>query len=187
MIHCQLMAWIRKILVRSHFHWFSWTQSKIIPIILLNLDVIIHMHKVLKHMKKRYEEISNYEEDTLNVLKVIIYKNHNRFRNDKGFKSLKMVCKKFSTLKVLNFHRCVQKFLESLPLTSDLMSNSKKLYLPVKSNLEYFLVMHMKTFEICEKIHGLCRHASKHLQFRIKLGHFWDWAAFNLANISRLW
>ena len=150
---------------------------------------MLHSHKVLKHIRKRYQEIQKeIDETTMNVINVTIYKNHNRFRNDKGFKGLKMLQKTYKKLKSVRFEQCIQIFMESLPLASDLMSNSKSnIYLPVKSSLEYFLVIHMKLFKICERIHGLSQHTKRYLLFRIKLGHFWDWATFNLANVSRLW
>ena len=87
---------------------------------------MLHSHKVLKHLRKRFQEIQKeIDETTINVINVTIYKNHNRFRNDKGFKGLKMLQKTYKKLNSIRFEQCIQIFMESLPLASDLMSKSK--------------------------------------------------------------
>ena len=150
-------------------------------------DWLVHSHAVLKHVKARNDEIKSYIEDAVNLVDITIYKNHNRFRNDKGFKGLKMLRKGFRELKKVEFSQCVQNALFSLPMICDLKSESKITYLPVQSNMKYFLIIHCQLYKICDRIHGLCQHSSKYLLYRIKLGHFWDWANFNFANVSRLW
>jgi len=153
----------------------------------IDLDCLVHSHAVLKHVKARNDEIKSYIEDAVNLVDITIYKNHNRFRNDKGFKGLKMLRKGFSDLKKVEFSQCIQNALLSLPMICDLKSESKITYLPVQSNMKYFLIIHCQLYKICDRIHGLCQHSSKYLLYRIKLGHFWDWANFNFANVSRLW
>jgi hypothetical protein len=142
---------------------------------------------VLKHLKKRLKEIESFTVATLSVQKTSIYKNHNRFRNDKALKGLKMLQTAFKRLDKYNLIVNLDKFFESLnPLANDL-KNQKIIYLPTVSICQYWLLTQSQVFKICQRICGLCEHLSKHLLFRIRLGHFWNWASFNFANVSRLW
>ena len=147
---------------------------------------LVHDHKVLKHLKLRIMEIEDFIESTMKILNTTIYKNTNRFRKDKGFQGLQMVQKSTEKLQKLNFCQEIQRFREQLPLSSDVYKSSY-LYLPTSPSLQYFLIIHLKMFQMCQKILGRCDHACAHLMYRIKLGHFWNWAAFNLANVGRLW
>jgi len=124
---------------------------------------------------------------TLDILDVSIYKNHNRFRNDKAFKGVKMTRKAIRRLKHLRFLSTLCQFYELLPLSSDVLLTNTVLYLPTNSVLQHWLVLHERAFGLCKRVLGLCQHTSTYLLYRIKLGHFWNWAVFNFANISRLW
>ena len=149
-------------------------------------DLLIHSHKVLKHLRTRNTEIEEYIEATMKVLDTLIYKNTNRFRKDKGFQGLKMAQTSLRKLQELKLLSEIQKFRELLPLSSD-VHKLPALYLPTLPSLKYFQIVHLKAFQLCQKIIGRCEHTCKHLTYRIKLGHFWNWATYNLASISRIW
>ena len=122
----------------------------------------------------------------MKLLDTLIYKNTNRFRNDKGFQGLKMTQTSMKKLQDINIMQEIQKFRELLPLSSDVYKLTA-LYLPTLPALQYFQIVHLRAFKLCQKIIGRCQHACNHLTYRIKLGHFWNWAAYNLASIGRLW
>ena len=157
-----------------------------IPINLIFPDLLIHSHKVLKHLRSRMTEIEEFMEATMKLLDTLIYKNTNRFRSDKGFQGLKMTQKSVKKLKEMNIIQEIQKFRELLPLSSDVYKLDV-LYLPTLPSLQYFQIVHLRAFELCQKIIGRCEHACNHLTYRIKLGHFWNWATYNLASVSRIW
>merc|ERR1712025_414927 len=149
-------------------------------------DLLIHSHKVLKHLRSRMTEVEEFMEASMKLLDTLIYKNTNRFRKDKGFQGLKMTQKSVKKLKEMNIIQEIQKFRELLPLSSDVYKLNV-LYLPTLPSLQYFQIVHLRAFELCQKIIGRCEHACNHLTYRIKLGHFWNWATYNLASISRIW
>ena len=86
----------------------------------------------------------------------------------------------------MNIIQEIQKFRELLPLSSDVYKLNV-LYLPTLPSLQYFKIVHLRAFELCQKIIGRCEHSCNHLTYRIKLGHFWNWATYNLASVSRIW
>jgi len=149
-------------------------------------DLLIHSHKVLKHLRSRMTEVEEFMEASMKLLDTLIYKNTNRFRKDKGFQGLKMTQKSVKKLKEMNIIQEIQKFRELLPLSSDVYKLNV-LYLPTLPSLQYFQIVHLRAFELCQKIIGRCEHACNHLTYRIKLGHFWNWATYNLASVSRIW
>merc|ERR1712062_685596 len=149
-------------------------------------DLLIHSHKVLKHLRSRMTEIEEFIEATMKLLDTLIYKNTNRFRSDKGFQGLKMTQKSVKKLKEMNIIQEIQKFRELLPLSSDVYKLDV-LYLPTLPSLQYFQIVHLRAFELCQKIIGRCEHACNHLTYRTKLGHFWNWVPYNLASVSRIW
>merc|ERR1711862_229300 len=56
-------------------------------------DLLIHSHKVLKHLRSRMTEVEKFMEASMKLLDTLIYKNTNRFRKNKGFQGLKMTQK----------------------------------------------------------------------------------------------
>lgn len=138
-------------------------------------------------MKLRFAQIDEFLDATESVLNASIYKNNNRFRNDKAFKGLKMIKRTVERLKDLQFKSCLNQFSEHLPLASDVKKSKNDLYLPSRPILQHFLGCHIKVFLQAKKLLCLCEYTSAYLQARIKLGHFWNWALFNFANVSRLW
>lgn len=138
-------------------------------------------------MQNRFQEIQDFLDDTETVLGTTIYKNHNRFRNDKAFKGLKMIQKSLERLKNLKLHSTLRRFSELMPLMVDLKDSYSSPYIPSLSILQHLLCIHIGTFLQAQRLLGLCEHSSKYLLARIRLGHFWSWALFSIANVSRLW
>ena len=147
-------------------------------------NCVQHSTKCLSYMIKRMEEIKQYLDDSEDVLKTTIYKNHNRFRNDKAFKGMKMVRRTLERIRDLDLLVSIRKFSGLLPKSTDL---SKSIYAPSDVMLQQILCAHLKTFFQASRLLHLCEHSSKYLLARIQLGHFWNWALFAFSIISRLW
>ena len=150
-------------------------------------EYLVFMARAIKSMIKRFEQINDFFDKTIAVINASVYKNHNRFRNDKAFKGLKMITKKWSRLQNIKLVSKLQKFLSMLPLVVDLKDPSKSLHLPSMSMLEHLLVTFVSCFELAKKLMGLCEYTNRHFLARINLGHFWNWAVFSSASTSRVW
>ena len=98
-----------------------------------------------------------------------------------------MVQRTLQKLKDLGLKEVLKRFSDLMPLPIDIKEPSRKLYLPVDSVLQHFLCVTMQAFLLSERLLGLCEHTKKYLLARIELGHFWNWAVFSFANVSRIW
>ena len=84
-------------------------------------DALMQILKRIKKAQKNMKEIGGFADVELTVLAHLLYKNHNRFRNDKGFKDLKMVKKAALRLyQEVNLPKLMKGFLEDMPVPFDI-------------------------------------------------------------------
>jgi hypothetical protein len=125
------------------------------------------------------------EEATLDNL---LYRNHNRFRNDKGFRDAKLLLKTLRRTLELDAGHVVGQFEASFPLVVDLRVQQRdRLYLPTRQMAEFVLLRLQGCFLLLEKLVVCCRLAGDNARKRLKLGHLWGAALNNLAVIGRVW
>ena len=147
------------------------------------------MIRVLRFVNSQMKPVT----DTLTVeeklLSTLLYKNHHRFRNDKGFKDLKIVLKFLNKFLIDCKLQILYKDLYDLfPLLIDVLERSQeKLYLPSRQTLEFYLVRTHGSFNLLVKLIKLCHNAGDLCFKRLHLGHFWNVALNHLGTISRIW
>jgi len=149
--------------------------------------LLIDLGKFLSLFSKRYGVLEESSKIELSVLSKFLYKNHNRFRNDKAHKFLKMMqkcCDRFWN--ELSLGQEVTKFYGVYPITMDIQ-NKDKVYLPTKEMLKYLLARLYGGANLLWKIITYSHHAGELCVQRIKLGHFWNIGLNNLSCISRIW
>jgi len=150
----------------------------------------VTLKKIIRAKWKIKSKFDDAEKDLgivveeLKLLSQILYKNHNRFRNDKGYKDLRMLEK--SLLKSLNhkFMKSLTAFLEFIP---DSPSLQLKCYLPTQEMAEYTQLQLYGAAVFLERIEMLCKNCGLLDVQRLNLGHFWGVSAQNLAVVSRIW
>ena len=150
-------------------------------------ELLLYTVNVNKFLKNRFQEVQEFLDATQAVMQTSTYKNNNRFRNDKAFKGQKMVMRTLQRLKDLNLKEVLKRFSDLIPLAVDIKNTDRDLYLPMDSVLHHWLCNIKQAFDLSERLLGLCEHTVKYLLARIRLGHFWNWAVFSYANISRIW
>jgi hypothetical protein len=55
------------------------------------LELLIHAIKTTRHLKQRFFELKDLIDVEVATLNTFVYKNNNRFHNDKGFKDVRIV------------------------------------------------------------------------------------------------
>jgi len=150
-------------------------------------DALMQILKRIKKAQKNMKEIGGFADVELTVLAHLLYKNHNRFRNDKGFKDLKMAKKAALRLyQEVNLPKLMEGFLEDMPVPFDVRT-APKLYLPSTHMVEHALVRLHGSSKLTLRLIGYCQNAGEKARARMKLGHFWNFALYTSACISRLW
>ena len=150
-------------------------------------DLLCELEKFMKFFSRRYAILEENVTAELSVLSQFLYKNHNRFRNDKAQKFLKMIqksCARFWS--ELSLGQELTKFYGVYPVLLDI-KNKDKLYLPTKEMLRFILARFYGGANLLWKIVMYCQHAGELCVGRIKLGHFWNIGLNNLSCVSRLW
>lgn len=152
-----------------------------------NKHLLLELEKFMKFFASRYKLIKSNAKVELAILSQFLYKNHNRFRNDKCQRSLKLIKKSTDRfLDELNLDKEVSKFSGVFPIAIDI-KNKNKLYLPTKEMLEYIIVRFYGGANLLWKIIVYCQNAGESSVQRIRLGHFWNIGLNNLSCVSRLW
>ena len=152
-----------------------------------NKHLLLELEKFMKFFATRYKLLNGNAKVELAILSQFLYKNHNRFRNDKCQRFLKLIKKSSDRfLDELNLDKEVSKFSGVFPIPIDI-KNKEKLYLPTKEMLEYILVRLYGGANLLWKMIVYCQKAGELSVQRIKLGHFWNIALNNLSCVSRLW
>lgn len=115
------------------------------------------------------------------VLSRLIYRMKNKFRNDKGLKSMIALNKA-----LINYHNMsLPKAYENL---QSIIEMEDEMYiLPSKQMLEYVLVRTQGFAKLMAKIGNIAKYAAYFFKERMTLGHAWSIALLAYANVSRIW
>jgi len=118
------------------------------------------------------------------LLSRVLYKNHNRFRNDKGYKDLRMLEKTVKKLLAFRFVNTLTVLIEFIP---DSISLTHITLLP---SIEMMYFTHAQLYAagvFLHRIENLILNCSLLDLQRLNLGHFWGVSAHNLGIVSRIW
>ena len=150
-------------------------------------ELLLGVAEFIKFFDERYKLIISNAKVELAVLSQFLYKNNNRFRNDKCQRFLKMIQKCAArVLDELSLDNEINKFHRFFPIPSDI-KNNEKLYLPTRQMLEFVLVRLYGGAILLWKLIVYCQNAGELCLQRIRLGHFWNIGLNNLSCVSRLW
>jgi len=119
------------------------------------------------------------EEGTL--LSQVLYKIHNRFHNDPGYRDLRMLEKSAKKFLGHNFLRSSNTFLSYLP------SSPSCSQLPTSLMARHAALQLYGAAALLNRVLMLCRLSGVSAFQRISLGHFWGTAAHQLGMVGRLW
>lgn len=111
----------------------------------------------------------------------LIYRMKNKFRNDKGLKSMEKVNRALINYLNMNF---VQDYKD---LQSYVYVKGNGVTLPSRQLLEYALVRTQGFAKLMERLEQVARHSAHFLKMRIKLGHAWGVSLIAYAVVSRIW
>ena len=120
--------------------------------------------------------------EELKLLNTVLFKNHNRFRNDKGYKTLRMVEKSLQKFLISPIHTTLPDLLQFVP---DTLQTS--VHLPTLAMCQYCMLQCYQSAALLSKLEILCRRSGLLNMQRLNLGHFWGVAAANLAIVGRVW
>ena len=150
-------------------------------------DLILEQAKLMNFFVKRYNVIFSNAKVELAVLSQFLYKNHNRFRNDKCQKTLKMIEKTANRFfQELSLDKECSKFSEIFPIAMDI-KHKETLYLPTSQMLDFILARFYGGAHLLWKLIVYCQNGGEQAIQRIKLGHFWNIGLNNISCVSRLW
>jgi len=143
---------------------------------------------IKRKLKNKFGEI----EDGLNILASelklfshMLFKNHNRFRNDKGYKDLRMLEKSLQKFMNHDFMKSLKNFLGFIPDSSS--STIIKVYLPTYSMGHHAQLQLYGAGALLHRVEMLSKNSALLDIQRLNLGHFWGVAAQNLAVVGRVW
>eukprot|EP00090_Calanus_glacialis_P014103 TRINITY_DN22753_c0_g1_i1.p1 TRINITY_DN22753_c0_g1~~TRINITY_DN22753_c0_g1_i1.p1 ORF type:complete len:390 (+),score=108.14 TRINITY_DN22753_c0_g1_i1:37-1170(+) len=122
--------------------------------------------------------------DEFKLLSHILYKNHNRFRNDKGYKDLRMLEK---TLQKFLNHKFLKNLIDFLGFIPDSPSSHLKTYLPSQAMGFHTQLQLYGAGAFLARIEMLSKNCALLDVQRLNLGHFWGVSAQNLAVVGRIW
>jgi len=134
--------------------------------------------KILEAIKVELSDLN--EEYTLFVR--FLSRIHNRFRNDKGYKDLRMVEKTLRKFLMHDFLGIVEEYTNFLPVITSSSPN-----IPSKQLLKYALAMVYGAGAFLNRTDSLLLNSGLLAVQRLNLGHFWGVGAQELACISRFW
>ena len=86
----------------------------------------------LRSFLSSWSELERDLELERSVLSAFVVKNHNRFRNDKGFRDLVLALKCLSKLQEVRLDKVVGEILEDLPLLRAAKQKEERVYLPTE-------------------------------------------------------
>merc|ERR1711983_272940 len=147
------------------------------------MKIIIKSRTKIKATEAENKENIKILKDEAKLLSTLLYKNHNRFRNDKGYKTLRMVEKSLQKFLESPFHTTLPDFLQFIP-DSPLQTN---VHLPTLTMAQYCMLQCLQSAAGLSKLEILCKRSGLLNMQRLNLGHFWGVAAVNLAVVGRIW
>jgi len=149
---------------------------------------LLKLNRMKRRMKNNFEEIENSLNKLAPELKLfshILYKNHNRFRNDKGYKDLRMLEKSLQKLMNHHFMNSLENYLGFIPESSS--STIVKVYLPTYAMGLHAQLQLYGAGALLNRVEMLSKNSALLDVQRLNLGHFWGVAAQNLAIVGRVW
>lgn len=140
---------------------------------------IIQLRWKLKDALEGFDSHLNRFNEEGSLLCQVLYKIHNRFHNDPGYRDLRMLEKSVKKFLGHNFLRCVNTFLSYLP--SSLSSQ-----LPTTLMARHAALQLYGAAALLDRVLKLCGLSGVSAFQRISLGHFWGIAAHQLGMVGRL-
>jgi len=147
------------------------------------MKIIIKSRTKIRTTEVESKENIKILKEEAKLLNTILYKNHNRFRNDKGYKTLRMIEKSLQKFLYSPFHTSLPDLLQFIP-DSPLQTN---VHLPTLTMGQYCMLQCLQSAAVLSKLEILCRRSGLLNMQRLNLGHFWGVAAINLAVVGRIW
>ena len=144
-----------------------------------------HAFRTLRFYLKHYKVLIDSMSVERAALRTFIYKNHNRFRNDKGFRDIKLTSKCLNRFYECELSKVAADLLDALPIVPSM--EDATLYLPTSAMAEFASERLEGGFRVLEKLTVYCKLSGEKQFCRLNLGHFWNVALANLAAISRIW
>ena len=148
------------------------------------------LRKIIRAKWKARSKIEDIDDDLntladeFKLLSHILYKNHNRFRNDKGYKDLRMLEK---TLQKFLNHKFLKSLTDFLGFIPDSPSSHLKTYLPTQAMGLHTQLQLYGAGAFLARIEMLSKNCALLDVQRLNLGHFWGVSAQNLAVVGRIW
>ena len=150
---------------------------------MVQLKAVITSRSKTKSALKEFSDNTTKLTEELKLLNTLLYKNRNRFRNDKGYKTMRMVEKTIEKLLNIPLTTVLEDFLQFIPMCPQ----EARVQLPTLAMCRYCMLQTHLSAAALAKIEILCKR-SGHLSLqRLRLGHFWGVAAVNLAILGRVW
>lgn len=146
---------------------------------------LILCRRKIRSFHPKIFELTKLLEVESKLLDTFLYKNHNRFRNDKGYKTARMVQKTLRKMLDVPFPEKMLDFLQFVPICS--CQQSLPIRLPTRAMSNYCQVLFVSAAGFLQKIDRLARKCGLLNMQRLNLGHFWGVAALCLGMISRVW
>ena len=146
-----------------------------------NIKRIIQLRWRLKDSLEGFEgDLVRLKEEG-NLLSQVLYKIHNRFHNDPGYRDLRMLEKSTKKLLSHNFLRSTNTFLSYLP------SSTSASQAPTRLMARHAALQLYGAAALLNRVVTLCSLSGVSAFQRISLGHFWGVAAHQLGMVGRLW
>lgn len=140
---------------------------------------IVQLRWKLKDALEGFDRHLNRFNEEGSLLCQVLYKIHNRFHNDPGYRDLRMLEKSVKKFLGYNFLRCVNTFLDYLP-------SSPSSQLPTTLMVRHAALQLYGAAALLDRVLKLCRLSGVSAFQRISLGHFWGIAAHQLGMVGRL-
>ena len=117
-------------------------------------ELLVHAVKTTKHLKQRLSDLKEFLDAEIAAVNIFVYKNNNRFHNDKGFKDVRLVQKSWHRFQWIELNKVAAGFSDSLPLVFDLkrIGNRGPVYLPTRQMLQFLLVRLRGSFHLLHKL-----------------------------------
>lgn len=122
----------------------------------------------------------------MSVAAAFAYRNHNRFRNDRGYRDSVLLKKCLARFRELSVSKAVADLLDAFPLLADVAA-AGKVYLPTAEMLSHVLSRVQGAFALATKMAAYCKTGGDSHLSRLHLGHFWGVAMNSLSSTARIW
>jgi len=149
----------------------------------VQMKAVITSRSRTKSALKEFSDNTSKLTEELKLLNTLLYKNRNRFRNDKGYKTMRMVEKTVEKLLNIPLTTVLEDFLQFIPMSPQ----EARVQLPTLAMCRYCMLQTHLSAAVLAKIEILCRRSGHLSMQRLRLGHFWGVAAVNLAILGRVW